>query len=60
MNASSCGFKSRHPHQNENPFSKEGGFSFCIIYFSLFTIHHSLNRIFVMNGEAALLMNNEK
>ena len=29
------------------------GFSVCIIHFSLFTIHHSLKRIFVMNDEAA-------
>lgn len=43
--------KSRLSHQNENPFSKEGGFLFCIIHFSLFTIHPSLNRIFVMKDE---------
>ncbi len=29
------------------------GFSFCIIHFSLFNIHHSLQRIFVMNNEVA-------
>ena len=29
--------------QNENPFSNESGFSFCIIKFSLFNIHHSFS-----------------
>ena len=36
------GFKSLWAGQNENPFSQEDGFSFCIIHFSLFNIHHSL------------------
>jgi len=27
------------------------GFLFCIIHYSLFNIHHSLKRIFVMNNE---------
>ena len=30
---------------------KEGGLLFCIIHFSLFTIYHSFNRIFVMKNE---------
>ncbi len=37
------GFDFMRPFQNENPFSKESGFSFCIIHYSLSTIHHSFN-----------------
>ena len=36
------GFKSLWAGQNENPFTKEDGFSFCIIHYSIFFIHYSL------------------
>ena len=50
-------------HQNENPFSQEGGFSFCIIHYSLFIIHYSLNENGFSNEylifKSLALLNNE-
>ena len=40
------GFESLPARQNKNPFSKECGFLFCIIHFSLFNIHYSLKTDF--------------
>ena len=46
------GFKSLWAGQNENPFSLEDGFLFCIIHFSLVIIHYSLKKNgFSMNDE---------
>ena len=43
-----------------HPSSFEGGLSSGIIHFLFFNIHPSLNRFFIMNNEAASLMNNEE
>ncbi|MGN1051507.1 MAG: hypothetical protein ACI4QE_04335, partial [Acutalibacteraceae bacterium] len=40
--------------------ARKCGFSFCIIHFSIFIIQYSFHlRLFLMNNEVALLMNNE-